>query len=116
MRRLFALLLALMLLAACTSLPTEGPVNATRAPTGTNQTIGFHAAGPREGSTPEEIVQGFLTASAAGLSDDFEVARQYLSPRASELWRPLEVVRIYSFRPKRARLISSSLRLLSVVS
>lgn len=96
MRRLFTLLLALMLLAACTSLPTEGPVNATRAPTGTNQTVGFHAAGPREGSTPEEIVQGFLTASAAGLSDDFEVARQYLSPRASELWRPLEVVRIYS--------------------
>lgn len=96
MRRLLALLALLTLLAACTSLPTEGPVNATRAPTGTDQAVGFHAAEPREGSTPEEIVQGFLTASAAGLSDDFEVARQYLSSTASELWRPLEVVRIYS--------------------
>lgn len=96
MRRLFALLAVLCLAAACTALPTEGPVNATRAPTSTSQTVGFHANGPREGSTPEEIVQGFLTASAAGLSDDFDVARQFLSPQASEAWRPLEVVRIYS--------------------
>lgn len=96
MKRLCAVLCAVTLLSACTSLPTEGPVNATRAPDGTNQTVGFYANGPREGSTPEEIVYGFLTASAAGLSDDFEVARQFLSPQASEEWRPLEEVRIYA--------------------
>lgn len=96
MKRLCAVLCAVTLLSACTSVPTEGPVNATRAPDGTNQTVGFYANGPREGSTPEEIVYGFLTASAAGLSDDFEVARQFLSPQASEEWRPLEEVRIYA--------------------
>lgn len=96
MKRVCAVLCAVTLLSACTSLPTEGPVNATRAPDGTNQTVGFYANGPREGSTPEEIVYGFLTASAAGLSDDFEVARQFLSPQASQEWRPLEEVRIYA--------------------
>lgn len=96
MKRLFATAAALCLLAACTALPTEGPVNATRAPTDRSQTVGLYANGPREGSSPEEIVNGFLTASGAGLSDDFEVARQFLSAQASETWRPLEDVRIYS--------------------
>lgn len=96
MKRLLVMLASLSLLAACAALPTEGPVNATRAPTDTSQTVGLYANGPREGSSPEEIVSGFLTASGAGLANDFEVARQFLSRQASESWRPLDEVRIYS--------------------
>lgn len=96
MKKLMALASLVCLLAACTSLPTEGPVNATRAPTDTGQSVGLHANGPSAGADPEDIVIGFLTASAAGLSDDFEVAREFLSPQASESWQPLGEVRIYS--------------------
>lgn len=96
MKKLSVLLALLYVLAACTSLPTEGPVNATRAPSDTTQRVGLHANGPRAGSSPEEIVLGFLTASAAGLADDFEVAREFLSPQTAESWSPLDEVRIYS--------------------
>ena len=82
MKKLMALASLVCLLAACTSLPTEGPVNATRAPTDTGQSVGLHANGPSAGAEPEDIVIGFLTASAAGLSDDFEVAREFLSPQS----------------------------------
>ena len=96
MKKLWALLAAVSMLAACTALPAEGPVHATRAPSDATRNVGLHANGPSEGATPEEIVQGFLTASGAGPSNDFAVARQFLSQEASANWRPLTEVRIYS--------------------
>ncbi|MEZ7898321.1 MAG: LpqB family beta-propeller domain-containing protein [Flaviflexus sp.] len=96
MKKLWALLAAVSMLAACTALPSEGPVHATRAPSDATRNVGLHANGPSEGATPEEIVQGFLTASGAGPSNDFAVARQFLSQEASANWRPLTEVRIYS--------------------
>ena len=53
MKKLMALASLVCLLAACTSLPTEGPVNATRAPTDTGQSVGLHATAPRPEPTPK---------------------------------------------------------------
>lgn len=96
MKKIVAFAGVLCLLAACTTLPTEGPVNATKAPTDTSRNVGLHANGPSEGASPEDIVNGFLTASGAGPSNDFAVARQFLSEEASASWQPLSSVRIYS--------------------
>ncbi|MDO5722951.1 MAG: LpqB family beta-propeller domain-containing protein [Flaviflexus sp.] len=97
MKRLLFVLAALALvLAGCHSIPQSGPVNATRPPSSAGSNVGLYPTGPAQGASPEEIVRGFLTASAAGVSEDFQVARQYLSPRAAAGWVPLSQVRIYS--------------------
>lgn len=97
MRRLMIVLAALALvLAGCHSIPQSGPVNATRPPSSAGSNVGLYPTGPAQGASPEEIVRGFLTASAAGVSEDFQVARQYLAPRAAAAWVPLSQVRIYS--------------------
>lgn len=97
MKRVLLLLAGLaLLLAGCHSIPQSGPVNATRPPTSSGSSVGLYPTGPAQGASPEEIVRGFLTASAAGVSEDFQVARQYLSPRAAAGWVPLSQVRIYS--------------------
>ena len=48
-----------------------------------------------DGATPQQIVEGFLLASRAGLDDDFAVARQYLYGDAAANWKPLARVRVY---------------------
>lgn len=97
MKRLMLLLCSMLLvLSACSTLPTSGPVNATRVAETGGGPVTFYAQGPVDGASPEEIVQGFLTASAAGINDDFSVARQFLSPETSSAWIPLQQVRVYS--------------------
>ncbi|UNX55815.1 LpqB family beta-propeller domain-containing protein [Georgenia sp. TF02-10] len=95
-RALAVLALACALLAGCVSLPRSGPVTASEPDLPAQQGIGLYAQGPQEGANPREIVEGFLTASAAGYSDEFLVAREFMAGPAVETWQPLEQVRIYS--------------------
>ncbi|GAA1629709.1 LpqB family beta-propeller domain-containing protein [Georgenia ruanii] len=98
-RRLRAALAALgasALLAGCVSLPRTGPVTASQPDLPASEGIGLFATGPQVGAEPEAIVGGFLTASAAGYSDDFFVARQYLAGPAAQAWQPLEQVRVFA--------------------
>ncbi|PFG20333.1 GerMN domain-containing protein [Serinibacter salmoneus] len=85
---------AALCLAACASLPTEGPVEAGRTEAPAVGSIQYDATAPGVGDSPVEIVQGFLQAGAAGLTGegDFEVARTYLTPEASATWSPLAEV------------------------
>lgn len=81
-------------LAACASLPTSGPVEQGRTEAPAVGSIQYDATAPGIGDSPVEIVQGFLQAGAAGLTGegDFEVARSYLTPQASDTWSPLAEV------------------------
>ena len=85
-----ALLLA-VLLAGCVSVPTGGPVlsyTITQGQGGQSQpnpqTI---AQPPRATWGPEEIVQGFLTASAS-FGTRQQIARQYLTADGNRNWHP----------------------------
>jgi hypothetical protein len=84
-------LLLAVLLAGCVSVPTGGPVlsySITQGQGGQSQpnpqTI---AKPPRAGWGPEEIVQGFLTASAS-FGTRQQIARQYLTADGNNAWKP----------------------------
>lgn len=76
-------------LAACTqSIPRSGSVQtgleqneATPAP------VIFTPSGPRDGQTVEEIVRGF-TIAASSATDDYAIARKFLSPSFKKKWNP----------------------------
>lgn len=75
-------------LAGCASLPVDGPVQ-SGAPVAEDVGAVFPVAyGPDLDAAPEDIVNGFLRASAAGLGDGFAVARQYLAEPARSAWKP----------------------------
>ena len=75
-------------LAACAAIPTAGPVEQGNAEVTEPSEIDVLAEGPQPGDTPVEIVDGFLAAGAAGASDNFVTARQYLAGEAKATWDP----------------------------
>lgn len=97
---LLAVFTALMLLVTSCSpmLPTEGPVG-TSAP---DSEQGFNyapqAEPPQSGSSPEQIIDGFIRAGA-GSQDDYAIARQFMSPEAAREWRPDERTIVYASDP-----------------
>ncbi|TRW44134.1 LpqB family beta-propeller domain-containing protein [Georgenia yuyongxinii] len=103
---------ALLVLAGCASLPRSGPVTASDPDLPAAQGIGLFARGPEVGASPQEIVDGFLAASAAGYSDDFLVARQFLAGTAEQTWQPLAQVRIFAdAQPQYTRTRDGAVRL-----
>ena len=44
--------------------------------------------------TPEEIVSGFLNASASS-ENDFKIAREYLIPELRDTWQPTQQIQVY---------------------
>lgn len=52
------------------------------------------ASSPQEGMTPEEIVSGFLNASASS-ENDFKIAREYLIPELRDTWQPTQQIQVY---------------------
>ena len=67
-------------LAACSQVPTEGPVRATgtSVPSPSAAPFDFNPPGPRRGAGPAEIVNGFLTALEA-TPVSTRVAAQFLT-------------------------------------
>ncbi|MDO5049523.1 MAG: LpqB family beta-propeller domain-containing protein [Actinomycetaceae bacterium] len=93
----FALVLMLALvLTACQALPTAGPVTGFERDIPNSESLVLKGFGPVEDAPPDVIVRDFLRASAAGWSDDFQVARAYLTEDAKAAWRPETQVQIYS--------------------
>lgn len=85
------LLLAVLVMvtAGCAELPTSGPVergDQVRA-AADDPIIRVLPRAPASGSTPEEVVNGFLSASAS-FESDHAVARLFLTPPASARWDP----------------------------
>ncbi|WP_421734355.1 LpqB family beta-propeller domain-containing protein [Cellulomonas sp.] len=77
-----------VVLAACSAIPTSGPVSKGDAEVTEPSEIAVLAEGPQPGDTPTEIVDGFLAAGAAGFTDDFRTAREYLAGEAKATWKP----------------------------
>ena len=91
-RRALATLAALftaVLAAGCVSMPTGGPVQSYPVTQGTgapNQpNVQFQPQLPGDGWDPQQIVQGFLAASAS-FGDYSQVALQYLTPQERKAW------------------------------
>ncbi len=81
-------------------VPTAGPIEQGEqiGVQREDQFIRVIAREPRPGMTPEQVVQGFLDASAS-FDDDHEVAREYLTPEASEGWETGAGVAVYEGVP-----------------
>lgn len=81
----------LTVLTACVVIPTDGPVTAGRAAgdlDGDQDVVVVLAQGPEPGADPERIVEGFLLASDAEVTGEFEKTRQFLANAASAEWDP----------------------------
>jgi hypothetical protein len=87
----------MMLLSACSGLPTTGEVKSGLALGDVDlpPDISQIAAGPLEGASPEEIVEGFLDAALTP-ADGWKTAREFLSPDLADTWRPNALVTIDS--------------------
>ncbi|MEO8106918.1 MAG: LpqB family beta-propeller domain-containing protein [Actinomycetes bacterium] len=78
---------AALALAGCSEIPTSGPVvrgDEVRAVVD-EPAVRVLPRDPVVGQSPEEVVSGFLEASASFVNDH-EVARRFLSPSAAETW------------------------------
>ena len=75
----------------CVSMASGGPVlsyTVTQGPGAQSQHYQqIYPQSPGNGWAPEEIVRGFLTASAS-FANHQQVAREYMTPKASRAWNP----------------------------
>lgn len=82
-------------LAGCMGMPTSGPVEGGDVVVPEPENAIPIPSGPVEGATPEVIVKGFLAAAAAGVYDDFETAKSFLTAPAAQKWRPQAATTLY---------------------
>src|SRR5699024_4798535 len=95
-RWLVLILAGALLLAGCVSFPESGPVTRGIEGAPEPEAISLVADDPQPGDSPDQIVRGFLNGAAAGTTDDFTVARQYLTESTAEVWSPGAQVTVYS--------------------
>ena len=94
--RIIAVATALaMLLGGCSSIPRSGAVQAGQdAVTGENPAPVFLPFGPRADATMEEILNGFIDA-ATSPDNNYEIAREFLTPEFSDAWQSDSGVTVY---------------------
>ncbi len=95
LRALMAALLVVALGASCAQIPVASEIYSKDLAVSDPGNIYFGAPGPRPNATPREIVNGFISAQAAGLTDNFSVAREYLTPLAARSWDPNTDTTVY---------------------
>ena len=85
-----------VLLSGCSTVPRESSTvditQVARAPEGT---VGIEPQAPVAGATPEEVVRGFIDASASPVRNH-PVARQYLDEDAATTWSDGDTVTVIS--------------------
>jgi hypothetical protein len=80
--------LVLVLCAGCVGIPRSGDVQAGKPITTEDDIdITFIPSGPQPGSTPEQVLRGFI-AAATGPQNNYAVAREYLAPSIGQAWQP----------------------------
>ena len=92
----FIVVLLSFILVGCGNIPIksaiqEGSILGT-VPEGS--IVRVIASTPQTGMSPEEIVTGFLNASASS-DNDFRIAREYLVPEIRNTWQPTEQIQVY---------------------
>ena len=99
-RAALGLTLATLVLAGCVSIPTSGPI-ATGSPAPVDESPPIPlAALPQQDDSPEGIVAGFFSAARAGVFDDFDVAREFLTRNADAGWDPWERLLVAASDPE----------------
>lgn len=94
--RALGLVLLVLVLCGCSTLPVSGDIRTDPAGSGeaTNQAPYFAPPGPGADDTPDQIVRGFLLAMQAN-PPSTAVARSFLSSRAKATWRPGQGTVVY---------------------
>ena len=83
-----ALTLGFGLLAGCAAIPAHGPVEVGLADLAQGeQQVQFNPSGPLVGSSQENLVRGFVLAATSS-TDDYAVAREFLTPDYAQQWDP----------------------------
>lgn len=90
-----------VLLSACGSMPVTGDVKAVDASQPGDSQVQVYAVAPRDGATPNEVVDGFLESMTSDDSD-FRTTRQYLTKRASSDWKPGALTTVLASAPNRS--------------
>ncbi|MBI9116029.1 LpqB family beta-propeller domain-containing protein [Sanguibacter suaedae] len=88
--------LCALLVAGCARIPVDGPVQRGDVSVTELGPIYLRAYGPPVDASPQAVVEGFLAAQAAGLNDDWSVAREYLGGEAARSWDPSARTVVYS--------------------
>jgi len=96
-----AVLAVALAVTGCVSIPNAGPVLSypvTEQTGGQNgQNLQFTAQPPGAGWMPQQIVSGFLIATAANQN---QVAREYLAPDESSHWNPALATTTYVYKTR----------------
>jgi hypothetical protein len=97
------LVLLVLLASGCAAIPSSGTVQPAPAPPalgggGGPDCCGVIFRGPQKDWGPEDVVSGFLQASAS-FANDHAVAREYLTASANRTWRPGSAVTILAGSP-----------------
>jgi hypothetical protein len=99
---LLGAILATLLATGCATIPSSSPVGSAPIPAppagGGVSGGGLIVEGPQRGWNPEQVVSGFLLASAS-FPHDHATAREYLTPSANRSWRPGAQVTILASTP-----------------
>ncbi|MCW2510457.1 MAG: Lipoprotein LpqB, beta-propeller domain-like protein [Modestobacter sp.] len=89
-------LLVVVLLAGCSTVPSDSPtIEITQVAAPTDSAVGIEPLRPEAGATPEEVVRGFIDASASVVRNH-PVARQFLSQDAARNWSDSDGVTVIS--------------------
>ena len=90
-------IVVVLAVSGCATIPTHGSVGKSDPlPQRNNEVnVGFQQFGPVDGASQESIVRGFID-SGTGISDDFQTARQYLTPGLAQSWAPDKRTLVYT--------------------
>lgn len=90
-----------LVLSACGSMPVSGDIKAVDASQPGDSQVQVYAVAPRDGATPNEVVDGFLESMTSDDSD-FRTTRKYLTKEASRRWKPSAQTTVLAKAPNRS--------------
>ncbi|MEW2179164.1 LpqB family beta-propeller domain-containing protein [Streptomyces sp. NPDC005406] len=82
-------------------MPVTGDVKAVDASQPGDSQVQVYAVAPRDGATPNEVVDGFLESMTSDDSD-FRTTREYLTKEASSNWKPGALTTVLAKAPNRS--------------
>ncbi len=114
MRRAFVVL-AVLALAGCATLPTRSPVQVGGPIAIEGQTeVEYLPTGPADGATQREILDGFIAAGSAP-QNNFRIARSFLTDAAALSWKPAHETVVHGIYAKVQNLSSTELQFSTTV-
>ncbi|MFF5333883.1 LpqB family beta-propeller domain-containing protein [Streptomyces sp. NPDC013181] len=82
-------------------MPVSGDIKAVDASQPGDSQVQVYAVAPRDGATPNEVVDGFLESMTSDDSD-FRTTRKYLTKEASRRWKPSAQTTVLAKAPNRS--------------